>query len=238
MAQLKHVTALILGGGLGTRLRSKVSDLPKVLMPVNGRPFLSFLLDKLVQSGFRHAILSTGYKGEQIEEAFGAQYKSLRLEYCLESEPLGTGGALRYALPRIETDLVLAMNGDSYVDVDLRIYLKWYSERNRDAALVLTEVKDASRFGRVTMDEKGRITHFEEKGRGRGPGWINAGIYVLKKSVLESTPSGRAFSLEIDFFPSIVGKALYGYKSSRGFIDIGTPQSYAMAERFFAERQQ
>jgi NDP-sugar pyrophosphorylase family protein len=234
MNHVDNITALILAGGLGTRLSSVISDRPKVLAPVNGRPFLSFLLDQLVNAGFRDVVLCTCYKGEMIRVTFGNRYKDLTVRYSQEPEPLGTGGALRYALPMIETETVLAMNGDSYIDVDLSAYLKWYLKNEIKVALLLTKVPDTSRYGMVKVEKDKSVSAFEEKEKAKGAGWINAGVYLIKTSLLKSIPAGKPFSLEREFFPSL-GNGLFGYLCESELLDIGTPKSYARAEGFFSE---
>lgn len=230
---MKDVDALILCGGQGTRLRSIIADKPKVLAPVNGRPFLSYLLNQLIVAGFHNVILCTGYKGEMVKETFGSNYKGLNIRYSHESEPLGTGGALRYALPMVESEIVLVMNGDSYIDADFPDFLDWYLEKGHDAAILLARVADTSRYGRVKIDDDGEIIRFEEKKEGLGQGWINAGVYLLKTTILDMIPAGKAFSLEQQFFPNLVDKGIYAYSCQSELLDIGTSESYAKAERFF-----
>ena len=234
MKHIDNVTALILAGGLGTRLSSVISDQPKVLAPVNGQPFLSYLLEQLVDTGFKNVVLCTGYKGEMIRGTFGDRYKDLTIRYSREPEPLGTGGALRYALAMIEEETVLAMNGDSYIDMDMSAYLEWYFKNEIEAALLLTKVADASRYGRVDVNIKGCIIRFDEKKENAGSGYINSGVYIFKKYLLERIPFARHFSLEREFFPSLIGKSLFGYPCESEILDIGTPESYARAERFFS----
>ena len=231
----KNVTALILAGGLGTRLQSALPDRPKVLAPVAGRPFLSYLMDQLISTGFRRVILCTGYKGEQIKAAFGDTYKGLDIRYSQEPEPLGTGGSLRFGLPLINTDLAFVTNGDSYVNCNLTDYLAWHLKNDVQASVLLTCLSDTSRYGRVKADRDGRILQFDEKGSSYGPGWVNAGVYTFKRGLLESIPFGQPFSLEKEFFPSLIGEGLYGFQSESAFIDIGTPESYALAEDFFSK---
>lgn len=230
----ENVTALILAGGLGTRLKFALPDRSKVIAPVAGRPFLSYLLYQLISTGFRHVILCTGYKGEQIKDTFGSTYDGLGIQYSQEPEPLGTGGALRFGLPLVNTGSVLVTNGDSYVNCNLSNYLSWYFKNGFQASLLLTYMPDTRRYGRVEISEDGRILKFDEKGAGHGPGWINAGVYILNRGFLESIPSGKPFSLERDFFPSLIDKGLYGFRCEGAFIDIGTPESYALAEEFFS----
>jgi D-glycero-alpha-D-manno-heptose 1-phosphate guanylyltransferase len=233
MQNLADMTAVILAGGLGTRLLSVVSDRPKVLAQIGNRPFVTFLLDQLVAAKTKEVVLCTGYMADQIPEKLGDTYKSLKIICSWESEPLGTGGALRRALPHLKSDPVLVMNGDSFVDDDLTVYVKWFFKQNRQASLLLVKVPNTSRYGKVLFTRDGRLSAFEEKGSDTGPGWINAGIYIMKKSLVASMPAGIAFSLEREFFPRLLNKRLYGFCSNGRFIDIGTPQSLRRAQEFF-----
>ena len=228
------ITAAILAGGFGTRLQSVVSDRPKVLAEVRGKPFMVYLLEQLSSAGIRKAVICTGYMADKIEECFGDAYDSVGIVYSREDEPLGTGGALRLALPYLSSEIILVMNGDSYIDTDLSIYVDWFSEGERKAAVLLTWVDDTSRYGSVKINKNKIIASFEEKCENSGPGWINAGIYLLRKSLIASMPAGKFYSLECDLFPKLTGKGLYGFCTEGRFIDIGTPETYAAAEEFFA----
>lgn len=234
MHKLSDVTALILAGGLGLRLRSAVNNLPKVLASVNGRPFITFLLDQLISAGFQHAVLCTGYLGNKVNDTIGDHYKSLSIQYSQEREQLGTGGALVDAMPLVSTDNVLVMNGDSYLDVNLSDYIAKYFDNNQHPALLLTQISDTSRYGRVELDAEGFIRSFKEKGSNAGAGWINAGIYILKKHLLNSVFYRKPYSLERELFPDLVGKGLCGFQCTASFIDIGTPESLASAKYFFS----
>lgn len=234
MLGLADISTAILAGGRGTRLRSVLPTRPKVLAPVRGRPFLTYLLDQLAAAGVREVVFCIGYMADRVEETLGDSYQAIHLTYSREDEPLGTGGALRQALPFFPDDPVLVMNGDSFMDADLAGYLRWFLQREREASLLLARVSDTSRFGRVTTDEEEQIWGFEEKGAPHGPGWINAGIYLLRKKIIHLIPVGRTFSLERELFPCLLEGRLYGYRSQGKFIDIGTPESYSQAERFFA----
>jgi NDP-sugar pyrophosphorylase family protein len=236
MYTCKSITALILAGGLGLRLRSVVKNLPKVLAPINKRPFLSYLLDQLIAAGCRDVILCTGYLGNKVRDTFGDQYKRITIAYSQEQEPLGTGGALFYAMPLISTETVLVMNGDSYIDTDLSPFFARYFENDQNPSLLLTRKSDTSRYGRVAVDNVGRIIAFEEKKPNAGPGWINAGIYIFKKHLIYSIFPQKRFSLEREFFPNLIGKELYGFQCDASFIDIGTPKSLARAKDFFYQR--
>ncbi len=232
---MKDVDALILCGGRGTRLRSVISDKPKVLAPVNGRPFLSYLLDQLINAGFRSVILCIGYKGEMVREAFGSNYKGLNIRYSHEPKPLGTGGALPYALPMVERETILVMNGDSYIDADIYSLIEWYLKGGYDASILLTNVEDTSRYGKVDVREDCLVTFFGEKCSNHHSGWINAGMYVFNSKLLERIPEHCFFSLEKEFIPMLVGDKLYGYLCYGDFIDIGTPNSYTKSCSFFSK---
>jgi NDP-sugar pyrophosphorylase family protein len=236
MMAIENSTAVILAGGLGTRLRSVISDRPKVLAEINGRPFLSNLLDQVAGAGVKQTVLCVGYRGAQIKAAFGDTYREMRLVYSYETMPLGTAGALRMALPLIESETFVAMNGDSFCEVNLRDLWTWHHARCADATLVLTITPDTARYGRVSLASDGMITSFEEKENTAGASWINAGIYVLSCAVAHTIPSGHEVSLEREVFPDWVGRGLYGYRSQGRFLDIGTPDSYAQANVFFGSK--
>lgn len=231
---LSSVPAMILAGGLGTRLRPVISGQPKVLAEVNGRPFLSYLLDQLSDAGARDVVFCSGYLGEHLEQAFGRDYKGIRLSYSREPAPLGTAGALRLASEKIRPGLVMVLNGDSYIDVDLNAFLAFHLQKRALISMVLAEVPDTRRFGRVQLSADEQITFFEDKGSHIGPGLINAGVYLLDTKGLGSIPTERAVSIEKEVFPSMVGQGLSGFICRGKFIDIGTPETYAEARAFFA----
>lgn len=230
---LTNVTAAVLAGGLGTRLRPVVDDRPKVLAEVRGRPFLTYLLDQLVTAGVGCAVLCTGYLGEQVQATFGAAYGRLRLIYSQERSPLDTAGALRLALPLLTSETVLVMNGDSWCDVDLAAFWASHCGRAAEGSLVLAETSDTMRYGRVYVDAEGFVRDFDEKGRNNESGWINAGVYLLKRRLVQRIPDNRSVSLEREMFPAWIGRGLYGYRGAARFLDIGTPEAYALAEHFF-----
>lgn len=223
--------AIVLAGGKGTRLRSAVPDLPKPMARVAGKPFLEHLLSQLWTSGVHRTVISVGYKSEDIISYFGQRYEGMEIAYAVEDEPLGTGGAIKESMKKCRGDGVLVLNGDSYCSVDLASVDELWS-RTRDPIMVLCEVEDTSRFGRVRVEQE-RVVGFEEKGK-QGRGWINAGIYVLPKSVLEGYPDGAAFSLETDFFLSHLEKiSLRAVRAADMFIDIGIPDDYYRAQQLF-----
>ncbi len=228
------VPAMILAGGLGTRLARVLPETPKVLAPVAGRPFLAYLLDSLAEAGIREAILCTGYRAESVEREFGTKYRDMWLRYSYEAQPLGTGGALRQALEMTSVETVLAINGDSFIACDFPAFLAWHRANAFAASLVLAQVADCSRFGSVDTDSHGVIRSFAEKSGRTEPGWINAGVYLLSRSLLASLPLGQMLSIERDVFPAWLSVRLGGYRSSGAFLDIGTPESFAEAETFLA----
>lgn len=233
---LAGMTAAVLAGGLGTRLLSAVADRPKVLAEVHGRPFLACLLDQLVDAGLRRIVLLTGHRAEMVERAFGSNYRGAELVYSPEPTPLGTGGAVRLALPHLASDTALLLNGDSYCQVDLAAFHGAHLAARAQTSLALVEVPDTSRYGRVELDAEDRIVGFLEKGGAAARGWINAGVYLLDRRWIEAIPAGRAVSLEREVFAARVGHGLSGFRCHGRFLDIGTPESYREAERFFAPR--
>lgn len=223
-------SAVVLAGGLGTRLREAVADRPKVLAPVCGRPFLFHLLDDLQAAGVRETVLCISYMAEAVRGTVGDRYGSMAIRYSVEETPLGTGGALRQALPLVGSETCLVANGDSLFRTDLGRFWSWHLARELPASLLLTRVDDASRFGRVEVDDLGRIVRFAEKDGVASPGWINAGIYLLHRSRLSGIPPGHAISLEKDIFPQLLPRGLFGLAAEGLFMDIGTPESYRWAE--------
>lgn len=227
------VPIAILAGGLGTRLRSVVADRPKVLATVCGRPFLAWWLDALAKYGERDVILCTGYMAPLIEETLGAKHGPLRLHYSVENEPLGTGGCLRQAWEIFRPEILMVLNGDSFCAPDLDAFFHAVRSANTPAGMVLREMDDTSRYGRVELSATERVVAFSEKGASQGRGWINAGVYFFQRSLLESLPLGTASSLEREHFPQWIAQGVQGFCYRGPFLDIGTPESYAEAEAFF-----
>jgi D-glycero-alpha-D-manno-heptose 1-phosphate guanylyltransferase len=232
--EFPSLTTAILAGGLDTRLGSKVWDRPKVLADVGGRPFLTYLFDQLAGAGCRTVVLCTGYLGEQVAQQFGKNHGPLRLVYSQEHRPLDTGGALRCALSHIESDPLLVMNGDSYFDLDLNTFWNCHVRRQLVASIALARVGRSERYTKVQVDADARVTGFAENQDPGGPGWINAGIYVLGKELIRSIPEGVSSSLERDIFPRWVARGLIGHMRLGQFVDIGTPEGFAAAGQFFS----
>lgn len=220
--------AIVLAGGFGTRLREVVPDLPKPMAPVAGRPFLEILLTSLAGKGFTRVVLSLGYLSEKVVEHFGDRFAGMELVYEIEKSPLGTGGAISAALERCNADHVFVFNGDTYLDVEAgKVEAHW--QAHRVPIIVAREVPDTTRYGRLATAE-GRLLGIFEKGLS-GPGLINAGCYVLPKSILDGYPLGSAFSLEADFLAKEASRQRFDVFVTRGqFIDIGIPEDYARAQ--------
>ena len=234
MKHIEHVTALILAGGLGTRLSSAFPEKPKVLAPVNGRPFLSYLLDQLVSAGFQDVILCTGYKGEMVRKTFGDSYKDLAIRYSMEPEPLGTGGALLYALPMIKKKLILAMNGDSFCKTDFNKLFEFHLRRKSIMSIVLVHPQHSSDYGVVALNKNNKIDGFNEKIDCQVDRYINAGIYLMDQGIIHHMSVEEHFSLEYDLFPHIMKSDCFGFVSDGELIDIGTPERLKRAQRYFA----
>lgn len=231
---IENVAAVILAGGKGTRLRPVMPNRQKVIVPVQGRPFLTILLKALAELGLKQVVLCTGYRSDQVRAAFGTVFDGLSIVYSREEEPLGTGGALKHALPLIRSEILLVLNGDSFLETDLSAYSEWFLQGRKTASLLLTRVPDTSRFGRVELGATGEIIGFHEKGPPAEPGWINAGVYLFKREVLEGIPEGKYCSLEHEVFPALTERGeLSGYCCHAPFIDIGTPDDYQLAQSFF-----
>jgi len=216
------------------RLRSVVGDRPKVLAPVLDRPYLAYLLDRLAEASAGDVVLLTGHRADQVQQAFGESYRGMRLVHSVEAAPLGTAGALRRALPHLASGHVLVMNGDSWCDVSLADFCEFHCRKAARLSLVLSPSPDSARFGHVRVAADGRVTQFGEKSV-TGGGWINAGIYLLERGLIENIPASVPVSLERDLLPAWVsrGERVHGFFCTGRFIDIGTPESYAEAESFF-----
>ena len=223
--------AIILAGGFGTRLRSVVNDVPKPLAPVEGRPFLAYVLDALVRQGYDHAVLATGYMHEKVEECFGNKYRGLKISYARELEPLGTGGAIVNALQYCTEDSITVLNGDTLFLANLGQLERFAAEKCTPLAIVLRAVPDAGRYGAVETAADGRITAFREKDPSAGAGNINGGIYRMQRHLLDGYAVGQQFSFEKEVMQQrYTSEAFYAYADGAYFIDIGVPEDYKRAQ--------
>ncbi|MDF9830961.1 nucleotidyltransferase family protein [Parabacteroides sp. PF5-6] len=225
--------AIILAGGMGTRLQAVVRELPKAMAPVAGRPFLYYLLETLEAAGFDHVILAVGYRHEVIEEWLSAFSTRMRISLVVEEEPLGTGGAARLSLCQAEQPDVFILNGDTFFPVDYAAMLVSHREMGAEATLALKEMRSATRYGLVELHNDAHIARFREKQTGES-GLINGGVYLIRREALRHYPD--RFSLEKDYFEAVVGsKKLAGFLSGRYFLDIGIPEDYEQARKDFAD---
>jgi D-glycero-alpha-D-manno-heptose 1-phosphate guanylyltransferase len=227
-------TAIVLAGGFGTRLRSVVTDVPKPMARVAGRPFLELLLAHLARNGFARVVLSVGYLAKTIHDHFGGAWRGLEIDYAVESEPLGTGGAIRAALARCDGDHAYVFNGDTYLALDCAGTDALWA-RTQAPIIVGRRVDDTARYGRLEVDGDGRILRFLEKAASGGPGLINAGVYVLPRAIVAAFPPAERFSFETDFLREAVERQVYlTHETDAEFIDIGTPDDYARAQTLLA----
>ncbi len=223
---------MVLAGGLGTRLREVVADRPKPLALVDGVPFLQRLLAQLHAAGCRRAVLCTGHLAEQFVSTFGDHFGSMQLVHSVESAPLGTAGALRQALPHLDDEAALVVNGDSYCALDLPAFVA-AGRAHGAPSLVAVDVADAGRYGSLQLDGAGRVVAFGEKSAAAA-GPINAGIYWLPRQVLQGIAEGRPVSLEREVLPALIRTGLRAVSVTAPFLDIGVPADYARAGAFFA----
>ena len=225
---------VILCGGLGTRLQPVTEDCPKPLVPVDGTPFLAYLLEQLEEEGVDEIILSTGHLGEQIESFVDRTTWGPSIDCIREEEPLGTGGALRYVAQEADLDSFVAMNGDTLFDGSIK-HLVQFHRRRDDAtgSIALVQTDQPDRYGRVRFEAStGQIQGFDEKQSGiEDTVWINAGVYVLAPALWRSIEAGQKVSLEREVFPGWVDQGLYGCRfPDADFLDIGTPEDYRKAD--------
>jgi D-glycero-alpha-D-manno-heptose 1-phosphate guanylyltransferase len=222
------VEAIILAGGSGTRLKKVLPNIPKPMAPINGKPFLEFLLSNLAASGFNHIILSIGYKADYILDFFGSSFLGMKITYVIEKTPLGTGGAIRYAMESTNCDHVYVLNGDTYLDLNYG-NLENFWKHSKDNLIVSRNVEDTTRYGSLLVKEN-RIIGFIEKGV-YGRGVINAGIYILRKDIFNDSKQLEVFSFEQDWLIKNIKKKFFTcYSVNDYFIDIGIPEDYERAK--------
>lgn len=223
--------AIILAGGLGTRLRSELPDLPKCMAPIDGRPFIDILIDRLHQQGIRHIVFSLGYRSDAVIEHLNSAYPEADFSFVVEEDPLGTGGAVLAALEAARVDRVFALNGDTHFDVDLTRLAEYHASTHADCTVALKPMRDFSRYGRVETDADGRILAFREK-EPCAEGMINGGVYVLEKNALQKAGLPERFSFEEGYLAAFLHRhRIMGMPQEGYFIDIGIPEDYRRAQR-------
>jgi len=235
MSNLSEINVVILAGGRGTRLKSILPEQQKVVAKVKEHPFLEYILKQLNKAGFKNVVICTSYLSDQVKKTLGNYYLDLSLFYSNEQPALGTAGAIAKILPRLSSDDILIMNGDSFCLCDLQSAYEFYLKKGTNGTIIIKEEDNTDRYGKVGLNENGELVSFKEKEENRGKGLINAGIYIIKKSLLAEIPKEMFVSLEKEMFPSWIGKGFYGFKTTGKFIDIGTEESYKEAEEFFSQ---
>jgi mannose-1-phosphate guanylyltransferase len=235
-ASLDRVTAFLLVGGLGTRLRQVIHTIPKPLATIGRSSFLELLLRQLRHQGIHRVVMCTGHLGEQITKEFGAGAAwDLAIEYSQEPHPQGTAGAVKFAEAlTYGASVFLVMNGDSFVDMNFRHFFQFHQEHGGMATLAVRRVVDASRYGLVHVGANGKVAEFAEKSSSRIPGLVNAGVYIFNREVLRHIPEGRC-SLELDVFPNLLAQGVYAMEQHGTFIDIGTPEDYLRAQGMYED---
>ncbi len=228
---LAGIDAAILVGGLGTRLRGVVDDVPKPFAPVLGRPFLFYLLDMLALRGARSVTLCSGYMAEFVREKTGAEWLGMPIHHSVETEPLGTAGALANAKDFLKSPRVLVINGDTWLEPDFGAFLET-AERSA-FCIAAAKVPDASRYGTLETARDGRLLAFREKSPAPAPGLINAGMYLASQEILATLPQKRT-SLETEILPGLAAAGrIQVFETGSPFLDIGIPSDYAAAPEFF-----
>lgn len=221
---------IILSGGLGTRLNGVIRGIPKVMAPVNNKPFLEYILDDLNQQGVNKVVLATGYKKEYVKNYFGDKYKNILIKYSEENFPLGTGGAIKKALYKTNENNVIVMNGDIYTKLNYMELYKRHLSNCAEVTLALKKMENFERYGNVTLLDN-KITCFAEK-KFVTKGYMSVGCYVFNRNVLNSFEDNVKFSIEYDFFVKYVEKLFFSpYFYDDIFIDIGIPEDYELVKK-------
>jgi D-glycero-alpha-D-manno-heptose 1-phosphate guanylyltransferase len=235
----EHTPVLLLVGGLGTRLRSVLSDKPKPLAPIGDISFLELLVMQLASQGLHRLVMCTGFQAGQIQQEFGDGRKwNVTIDYSEEARPLGTAGAIKLAERFVSpVSYFVVMNGDSFLELDLRQLIRFHREHGGSASIAVRRVSDAGRYGTVKVDEKNRIVRFSEKMGIPESGVINGGVYVFNRDILQGIPDGPS-SLEKDIFPALLDQGVFALEQDGIFIDIGTPEDYARAQALYRRLSQ
>lgn len=228
----------MLVGGLGTRLSSELGELPKPMVDVGGCPFLERELVHLRECGIRSIVLAVSHRRESIEERFGdGTVLGMSIVYSRETQRLGTAGALRNALPLLRGDEVLVLNGDSFAEVDYDDLLRFHRAHGGSLTMSTVYLSDCRDYGRLQISE-GRVFSFTEKQNSdSSPGYINAGVYVFGRDLIESIPAGVVESLENNLFPDMLvrGQSIYSYCTQGYFVDMGTPKRLQQLRADFSQ---
>jgi NDP-sugar pyrophosphorylase family protein len=230
-ADQEDVCAVLLVGGMGTRLRSAVPSTPKPLASLGNRSFLHLLVQQLRSQCIRRLVMCTGYLAEQIEDAFGDGHEwGITIHYSRESHPLGTAGAVKLAERYLSSfSDFLVMNGDSFLELDFQEFIRFHRQCGGLITIAVRKVENAARYGTVQVDKCGRVVGFTEKNGIQAEGLINGGVYAFNRAVLQHISNGPV-SLERDIFPRLIEHGVYAFEQLGMFIDIGTPEDYTRAQ--------
>jgi D-glycero-alpha-D-manno-heptose 1-phosphate guanylyltransferase len=230
--------AIVLAGGLGTRLRKAVANVPKPMAPISNRPFLEYLLSYWIGQGVDHFILSVGYKWEIIKDHFGSNYKGASIEYSIESTPLGTGGGVLLAIKKLgKKQPFLVLNGDTFFKVSLADFRDFHNQNTVEISLALRQISGANRYDWIILDNDNSVKAIEPRSRELKSGQINGGVYLLNPKIFNGVTwdGSSKISLEDDIIPNALKakKKLKGFICPEKFIDIGAPEDYQAAATFF-----
>ncbi len=229
------IEAIILAGGLGTRLRSVVSDLPKCMAPVAEKPFLYYVISSLQKQGVEKFIFSIGYLSDIIEKFLADNYPQLDCQLSIEEDPLGTGGAIYAACKKASAENVLALNGDTLFDANINGLLNFHVQHKAECSLALKPMKEFDRYGVVELGENNKVVSFKEK-KYYSKGLINGGVYAINKNAFLSKIFPEKFSFEKDYLEALVNEQqFFGFEQDAYFIDIGIPEDFERAQTEFAE---
>ena len=228
---------LILCGGEGRRLRQISGRFPKPMVRIGRKVFLDIIIDYLKGFGFKRIILGTGYRAKFIRKYYSEhKVPGIELIFSEEKKPLGTGGAVKKAKRLIKSEFFFVLNGDTFSKFKVGRFIKFYQQKKAKLLILLRRAVINKDYGAITIDKRSKITSFNEKNVSTRVNFVNGGVYLFSKSVFSQMPNKSKFSLEFDFFPRMVGKGLYGYKESGFFIDIGIPERYFIAKKYFLKR--
>lgn len=224
---------IILAGGFGTRLKEVINNVPKCLAPINEKPFLFYQLEFLKKQGVRRFIFSLGYKSQMVVDYIEACHSDIEVLFSIESDPLGTGGAIKKALQLAKSEYILIVNGDTFFNINLDKFFNNAIESKNPFTIALLKIKQNERYGYVDVDEKFKIIKFHEKKKSKDV-LVNSGFYIINKSKLNFSNYKESFSLEKDFFEKVTNEdCLFSILENENFIDIGIPEDYILAQTFF-----
>ncbi len=233
--KLNEVDVVILCGGKGSRLAGVVNDRPKSMATINQKPFLDILIQYFSGFGIRRFVLCAGYKSEVISDYYTAGKEPLEIVISDEPKALGTAGSVKNARKFIQSDPFIVANGDSFCSVDLVRFFEFHLAKKCLMSMAVVESENPTDCGLVSLHALNRIIKFDEKQQKQTHGYINAGIYLFQKDILSYIPADTKYSFEYELFPKLVEKNSYAFISSGKVFDIGTPERYELAKKYFSE---